>query len=151
MQIRNFSGTTKITMPTETGRGRESKSKGSGVATHATGGATYGVVYVNELARDAMLNQKRPQFAVGSVIVRERLAQAADAAAAPQQLALMVKRERGFNPKANDWEFMLLDGDARTLRQREKTGSCQKCHAQQKKNDYVFRSYLPEEMRLKQQ
>ncbi|MDX6693163.1 MAG: hypothetical protein QOF02_766 [Blastocatellia bacterium] len=150
MQIRNFSGTTKITIPTEPPRGRESKSKDSSVAPHATGAASYGVVYVNELARDAMFNQKNPQFAVGSIIVREKLSQANDASAAPQQLAVLVKRERGFNPKASDWEFMMLDGDARTIRQREKTGSCRKCHAEQKKSDYVFRTYLPVEIRLKQ-
>lgn len=84
---------------------------------------------------------EKPQFPVGSIIIREKLAQADDTA--PQLLVALVKRERGFNPKAKDWEFLMFDGSATTIRQREKTGSCQECHVLQKDNDLVFRSYLP--------
>ncbi len=44
----------------------------------------------------------------------------------------------------------MLDGKASVIQRREKTGSCQTCHAQQKKTDFVFRSYLPEEVRRRQ-
>jgi hypothetical protein len=33
---------------------------------------------------------------------------------------------------------------------REKTGSCRDCHVQQKGSDFVFRTYLPEDVRLSQ-
>jgi uncharacterized membrane protein YccC len=100
-----------------------------------------GMVYVNEIARHSLLDEKKPQFPIGSVIVREKLARASDAIA--QVLVVMVKRERGFNPRANDWEFLMIDGNVSKIRQREKTGDCRSCHAQQKATDYVFRSYMP--------
>ena len=116
--------------------------------SHDGGGASYGVIYVNETARGALLNEKKPQFPVGSIIVREKLAKEDDTL--PQLLVALVKHERGFNPKANDWEFLVLDGKASAIQRREKTGSCQACHAQQKETDFVFRSYLPEDVRREQ-
>jgi hypothetical protein len=132
-------------MPTGPPRQSEAGHERESSASHEDGAGSFGVVYVNEVARHALLSEKKPQFAVGSVIVREKLARETDAA--PQLLVVMVKRERGFNPKANDWEFLMLDGDARRVRHREKTGSCQTCHAQQKKSDFVFRTYLTEDTR----
>ncbi|HKC64892.1 MAG TPA: cytochrome P460 family protein [Pyrinomonadaceae bacterium] len=117
--------------------------------SHETGSDSFGIVYVNELARHALLYEGQPQFPVGSIIVREKLARADDAT--PQILVALVKRERGFNPKANDWEFLVLDGSSTRIQRREKTGSCRDCHAQQKESDFVFRSYLPEAVRSPQQ
>ncbi len=108
---------------------------------------SFGIVYVNETARHPLFDEKKPQYPIGSVIVREKLKQEN---AAPELLAVMVKREKGFNPKANDWEFLLLDGDAGRIRERQKTGSCRDCHTHEKKIDYVFRTYLPRDIRLKQ-
>lgn len=99
------------------------------------------MVYVNDVARHALLGEEKPQFPVGSIIIREKLKRAKDTE--PQLLIALVKRERGFNPQANDWEFLKLDGSASKIQSREKTGSCLDCHAQQKERDYVFRSYLP--------
>ena len=108
-----------------------------------------GVVYVNEVARHALIDEKRPQFPVGSIIVREKLARTDNPT--PQTLVALVKHRPGFNPKANDWEFIVLDGKASLTQHREKTGSCQTCHAKQKNSDFVFRSYLPEDVRRRQQ
>lgn len=55
----------------------------------------------------------------------------------------MLKREKGFNPQANDWEFLTVSGDAKTIVKREKMGSCQECHTSQKDRDFVFRTYVP--------
>lgn len=97
---------------------------------------TYGVVYVNEVGRQAMAAE-RGKFPVGSIIVREKLPQLG---AQPELLAVMIKRPRGFNRKANDWEFLIIDGDASKIRRREKAGKCQECHASQPEKDFVFRS-----------
>lgn len=70
--------------------------------------------------------------------------------AVPQLLVVMVKRERGFNRKANDWEFLMIDGNVSKITRREKTGGCRDCHKQQKNNDFVFRSYLTAEARSAQ-
>lgn len=117
-------------------------------ASHEDFAAFYGVVYANDIARHSLLNQKKPQFSVGSVIVREKLAQAD--ALKSELIVVMVKRERGFNKKANDWEFLMIDGSLSSVTHREKTGSCRDCHIQQKDNDFVFRTYLSEETRASQ-
>lgn len=104
-------------------------------------GDSFGVVYVNDVARHAMLEEENPQFPVGSIIIREKLARSDDTR--PQLVIALVKRERGFNPQANDWEFLKMDGAVSRFTLREKEGSCRDCHAQQKGKDFVFRSYLP--------
>ena len=105
------------------------------------------MIYVNEVARQALLDEKKPVFPVGSIIVREKLKMAD--ATTPQLLVAMVKHERGFNPQANDWEFLVIDGNASRIQRREKTGDCLACHSQQKNTDFVFRSYLTEDVRRK--
>lgn len=77
------------------------------------------------------------KFPVGSIIVRERLL--SPRATAAETSVVMIKRERDFNPKANDWEFLTVGGDLKSLAGREKEGKCQQCHASEARNDYVFR------------
>lgn len=115
--------------------------------SHKDTATSYGIIYVNEIARYALLGLKTTQFPVNSVIVREKLAISGNGL--PLMLAVMVKRERGFNPKAGDWEFLLLKGDASAVTHREKTGECRSCHASQKESDFVFRTYLSPEIRSK--
>jgi hypothetical protein len=129
-------------------------------------------VFVNDLGREAMFSRESITFPIGSIIVLEkltslqktledkpqptplplkepfrvgevRLATIDDFFGPPELLAVMVKREKGFNPKANDWEFLTVRGDAKTIVKRVKTGECQQCHSSQAKKDFVFRTYLP--------
>jgi hypothetical protein len=104
-------------------------------------------VYVNELGREAMLSELKPTFAVGSVIVKEKLAR--EKAGEPELLTVMIKRERGFNPAVGDWEFMATDGTGTKADARGRLESCQACHVLMKETDFVSRSYLPEELRSK--
>ncbi|HEX7996854.1 MAG TPA: cytochrome P460 family protein [Pyrinomonadaceae bacterium] len=104
-------------------------------------------VYVNELGRQAMMTELRPQFPVGSVIVKEKLS--ADKMDAPELLTVMVKRERGFNPAVGDWEFMAVNGAGTKIDARGRLESCQSCHVLMKERDFVSRSYLPDELRSK--
>jgi hypothetical protein len=76
----------------------------------------------------------------GAVIVREKLE---TEAGSPELLTVMIKRHKGFNPAANDWEFLLISGDATQIKKREKTGSCQGCHKSVRARDFVFDSYSP--------
>ena len=64
-------------------------------------------------------------------------------AGSPELLTAMIKRSKGFNPAANDWEFLVISGDAYKNRKREKTGSCLSCHQSVSAKDFVFDSYLP--------
>ena len=104
--------------------------------THEDGGNSFGVVYVNSLAREFVSAAPYVQFPLGAIIVREKLAKADDAR--PQLLTVMIKRVRGFNPKANDWEFLMLEGATNKILERQKEGSCLDCHASQKQRDFVY-------------
>ncbi|HXD32166.1 MAG TPA: cytochrome P460 family protein [Pyrinomonadaceae bacterium] len=75
-------------------------------------------------------------FPVGSMIVREKFLQKDDQQ--PELLAAMVKRAPGFSKRTGDWEYLVLDGDGKKLRERTQKGECYGCHSKQKNQDYVF-------------
>ena len=79
-------------------------------------------------------------YPVGAVIVREKLK---TEAGSPELLTAMIKRKKGFNPEANDWEFLLVSGDATKIKKRERIGACQGCHESVNGKDFVFDNYLP--------
>jgi hypothetical protein len=106
---------------------------------HEGGLVTYARVYVNDLGEPEVAKEN-PVFPVGTVFVREKLWQENDQT--PALLTVMVKREKGFSKKTNDWEFLTLDGATQKLQKREKTGSCSKCHAGAQQTDFVFKTYL---------
>ncbi|MBC7911916.1 MAG: cytochrome P460 family protein [Pyrinomonadaceae bacterium] len=109
---------------------------------------SFGVVYVNELARQAMLNEKKPAFPVGSIIVREKLE--TEASTTPQRLSVMIKRAKGFNKNEGDWEYIVADSSKDKTQALEKKINCLSCHGKQAESDYVFRSYLAEDVLSKQ-
>ena len=102
---------------------------------HASG-SPLGVVYVNELAGQAIAAGKSGKFPVGSIIVREKLAKPDDKE--PELVAVMIKREPGFNPAGGDWLFLTADGTLAKIRERQKKGSCLDCHQSQRDSDFVF-------------
>ena len=103
---------------------------------HLFEGVSYGVVYANGPARAPFERPEPTTFPVGSVIVREKLTNPGDET--PDLLAVMVKRAPGFNPRAGDWEFLLVDGSASKVIERQKKGSCLDCHASQRERDFVY-------------
>lgn len=138
--ITTSKATTRILMP---GAGvlsgsdiAPSKQKPEADKSHEAGDSSFGVVYVNGLGRDAANAKPQTTFPQGSIIVREKLAKADDTQ--PQLLAVMIKRARGFNPAANDWEFLVVDGAMTKISAREKDGGCLGCHASQKASDFVY-------------
>jgi hypothetical protein len=124
-------GTTKIHLPAS------GAALPSPPATDATHTSTFGVAYANDIARGPMLSKEPAKFPTGSVLVREKLL--TSTATSPDVLVVMVKREKGFNPKANDWEFLTVSGDVKKIEKREKEGKCRACHASEAGNDFVFR------------
>jgi hypothetical protein len=105
------------------------------------------VVYVNDLGQSALLTQQNPQFPQGSAIVKEKLA--LENQQQPELLTAMVKREKGFNPGGNDWEFFVLSGDAKSVQAQGKLDNCLACHTANRGNDFVFRNYLPKDVMMK--
>ena len=102
---------------------------------HASG-SPLGAVYVNELAGQAIGAGNAGKFPVGSIIVREKLAKPDDKE--PELVAVMIKREPGFNPEGGDWLFLTADGTLAKVRERQKKGSCLGCHKSERANDFVF-------------
>ena len=98
---------------------------------------SFGVVYANDIALEAMNAKPRSNFKSGAIIVREKLAQ--PDSKTPDLLAVMIKREPGFNPRAHDWEFLVLNGTATRISKREKKGACFDCHKSQ--HDFVYGDY----------
>ena len=109
---------------------------GGGVEKRDNHDSTFGVVYANAPAREALAKEGFAKFPVGSVIVREKLARAD--ATQPELVAVMIKRAPGFNPPGGDWEFLTADGKLTKVRDRQKKGSCLDCHSSQADRDFVF-------------
>jgi hypothetical protein len=106
---------------------------------HEKGNTTFARYYANELAQGEIYKDA-PKFPVGSMIVREKLLNAEDTK--PELVTVMVKREKGFSKKTGDWEYLIVEGDLGKIKQREKTGSCSKCHSSAEQTDFVFKTYL---------
>jgi len=69
--------------------------------------------------------------------VREKFAKPDDTE--PELLAVMIKREQGFNPDRGNWLFLVSNGKMTKVTQRQKRGECVDCHAgYQFNNDLVF-------------
>ena len=95
-------------------------------------------VYVNEIGKQAMTTQLTPRFPQGSVIVKEKLD--SQESRSPELLTVMVKREKGYNPKSGDWEYLVLDGTASNVTKRGKLMECSSCHVAYQSSDYVTRT-----------
>ena len=132
--------TTRILMPGAIifpgSRPAPSKKRNEDTKTHEGGEKSFGIVYFNGLAREAMASEPPIRFPRGSIIVREKLAKADDTK--PQLLTVMIKRAHGFNTAANDWEFLAIDGAMTKIQERQKKGSCRDCHASQESRDFVY-------------
>jgi hypothetical protein len=107
-------------------------------------GRKYVTVYVNNIGRQAMLEQRDPKFPEGSVIVKEKLPD--QSSQTPELMTVMIKRGKGFNPPSGDWEYMVVDGTGTKVLEQGKLENCQTCHTVSTGSDYIFRSYLPSEV-----
>lgn len=106
---------------------------------HEKNALTFGIVYANDLAK-AEIEKENPQFPTGAIIVREKHLSAESIT--PETVIAMVKREKGFSRKTNDWEFFTFSGADLKMQKRETRGDCAKCHIRAEKTDWVFRDYL---------
>jgi hypothetical protein len=99
---------------------------------HEKTAQTFARVFVNSIGQSEA-EKENPQFAPGSIIVREKLQFGTDAD--PELVTVMVKREKGFSSKSGDWEFFVFGGKDLKLQKRETKGDCARCHIQAQKTD----------------
>ena len=105
-------------------------------------------MYVNAAGHSTLISEKVKRFPEGSTIVKER--QTGQSGSTPELLVVMIKRGKGFNPVGGDWEYLVLNGTGTEVRERGNLASCHSCHVRQKESDFVFRTYLPQQDRIKQ-
>jgi len=129
-------GTTRITIPNERIAPLDEKAQKN---PHEKGAQTFARYFANDLA-NAEIYKAVPKFPVGAIIVREKLLKAEDTT--PELVTVMVKREKGFSRKTGDWEYLVVEAGLDKIKQREKVGSCSRCHANAESTDFVFKTYL---------
>jgi hypothetical protein len=101
-------------------------------------------VYVNKIGEKAM--EKGGTFPVGSVIVKEKTDEGTKV---PVLSTVMIKRERGYNPKCGDWQFAAIDAFTTKVTMDGRVKSCMFCHVDQAKKDFVFKTYIGAKGRMK--
>lgn len=115
------------------------KGRGQTAANEDGSKGSFGHVYANEKALSQIFSED-PIYPAGSIIVRERFV--SSEGTVPNTVIAMVKREYGFSPGTDDWEFLVFDGPSLGVQSRETVGSCATCHIGSKATDWVFRSYI---------
>jgi hypothetical protein len=101
-------------------------------------------VFVNDIGREAMLFSKSPKFSRGTVIVKEKLT--TPDSEKPELLTVMIKRDKGFDAKYGDWEYLVISGTGTAIEAKGKLENCQSCHIAKRDTDYIFRNnYISDE------
>lgn len=93
---------------------------------------------MNDLAAETF-EQSAKSYPVGSVIVKEKLAQDGKpglSVNAETGIAGMIKQEPGYSPEHGDWAYFYVESPAAAVSGR--LDSCIDCHGNAKANDYVF-------------
>ena len=105
-------------------------------------------VYVNAIGKKAMFAKRPSRFPAGTIIVKEKFPANPNSklqtlnSKSPELLTIMVKREKGFNPKCGDWEFRTASGGGE-LHPRASVEHCISCHVAMPEYDYTYRTYIP--------
>lgn len=106
-------------------------------------------VYANRTAEATM--RKGGVFPEGSMIVKKKFlapgwttSRTAESIKDPEPdiATVMIKRNKGFNPKCGDWEFAVLDKSGEKVTAQGKLETCMSCHASKAKSDCVYRTYV---------
>jgi hypothetical protein len=102
-------------------------------------------VYVNPAGQKAFFRRGRSFFPEGSIILKEKLQ--TEESTQPSLCTIMIKRQKGYNPRNGDWEYAYFWGNDTKLQKRGRLQNCQSCHEKKAKSDYVFRTYLTDKDR----
>ncbi len=92
-------------------------------------------------------NSGHAPYPIGTFVIKEKLPDMWSNQ--PELFTGMLKREKGYNPEAGDWEFMVIDGRARSITARGKISSCLDCHSRHQKTDYLTEVWKKSPTQLK--
>jgi len=106
-----------------------------GTNSHLT---SFGHVYVNALGHQTMMTGSG-QYPPGSIIVKQKFSGIRSQTV--ELHTVMKKRQPGFDPINNDWEYSVVDGTGRKTLAAGRIESCIGCHSQYQNTDYVTREY----------
>ena len=94
------------------------------------------LVYVSAEGLGPFKEERYP-LPEGTLILKEKFA--SHDAKSPELYTGMLKREKGYNPKAGDWEFFTLSGSRGAITSRGRIDSCMDCHQHRAKSDFLMR------------
>lgn len=89
--------------------------------------------YLNKLAYDSHL--QNDGYSPGSVIIKEKID-----GSRPDAIGGMIKREAGYDPENQDWEYFYASLDDKKMT-RGRISSCLQCHASAPDGRYVFEGW----------
>ncbi len=102
-------------------------------------GDRYCDVFVSDDAKEPIQNAGKT-YPVGSVIIKAKYPD--DKRGNIELFTVMRKREAGYFPDHGDWEFTVVDGEAKRVLSRGRIESCTDCHDGYQNTDFVTRVYL---------
>jgi Cytochrome P460 len=94
--------------------------------------------WANDVAVQGIATRGEPKFPVGSVIVKEKYAGPQAEQADLVAIALMIKRQAGFDPAHGDWDYAYYEPSLGVVQTTEQTAYCGQCHAAASASDFVF-------------
>jgi hypothetical protein len=95
--------------------------------------------WANDLAVAGIARRGSPAFEPGAIIVKEKyVAAPSDSGFELAALGFMIKREAGFAPAHQDWDYAYWERELGVIVTAEQSSYCAGCHAGAAETDSVF-------------
>jgi hypothetical protein len=93
--------------------------------------------WANAEAEAGIAQRGAPPFTPGSVIVKEKYV-ATGTGLELVAIAMMIKREQGFQPAHGDWDYAYYEPELGVIQTKAQSDYCSGCHAAAAETDFVF-------------
>lgn len=93
--------------------------------------------WANPQAEAGIARRGMPPFGEGSVIVKEKYV-ATGTGRDLVAIAMMIKREPGFEPTHGDWDYAYYEPNLGVIQTNEQSAYCSGCHAGAASTDFVY-------------
>jgi hypothetical protein len=93
--------------------------------------------WANAAAVAGIARRGVPPFAPGSVIVKEKYV-ASGTGRELVAIAMMIKRESGFEPAHGDWDYAYYEPELGVVQTKAQSDYCSGCHLGASETDFVF-------------